>query len=646
MSSVWTVAPLVVSAWFLCAVVKEVRATHKEGEANSRANQSAFIPTIRDMIFQNAPYRTYVAMRLCVTFIVDLPVTVIPYYAKFVLQVENSPSVIVSMGLAKNLGALIFFPIVVSLLKHIQPLNLFIMVATINMTVIGIVALLPQHDIVFKYNLHLVMAFFGPLCDLCSGFPMEMVLNGVIEYDQLISGKKRAGMYVTLDSIIKQIVDMLSSLLPTSFLILSGYLNNGGCSCGCTTHCDHPYERWHCGDDIGYACSDSMEQSNPPFFGAPSRIAPCTVQNTPTWLSIHFYEYTIIWLVYGLFIRFCLKYPVTPEIREAIAKGVIKRESGEPVVDPLTKRVIDTSMRLDAKEEGMLDAVKHFTRKELEVLVGEQKLLGNVTASDSLKALQAKMTQKLKVRLTILAVLQSVLIFGWIPEGGLKAATEALIVIVSAALLMTMSLNVMRQRALTRDQEALIYFINYVRFQGSMSEAAGEQKPSVKTPEAPDTGEQKQAVETPAPPKARAPMVNVARWAKNRGGHKRVAAMDDPVPLTIPAVGLLGEGRLSLVRSVSSPAILSATTPRTAIAAAGSQERELRGRSPFFWRPLSAPMHATVRSAAVYGNATIRSAMHGNATIRSAMYGWGWGIGRTSRGAESPTRLRGQTRLL
>jgi len=397
-----------------------------------------------------------------------LPVTVTPFYAKYVLQVENSPTVIVTMGLINNVGALAFFPLYATLTKNLPTLKVFISVATINVVVITIVALLPQHDVVYRYNLHLLMSFFAPLTNLSGGFPMEMVLNGVIQYDQLISGKKRAGMYVTMDAIIKQVVDMLSSLLPTAFLILSGYKNNGGCTCGCTTHCDHPYERWHCEGDIAYACSDEMSTANPPFFGEPERLAPCTEQNFPTYLSLHFFTYTIIVLTYVYFIRLCLLYPITPEIRDAIAEGVAKRERDESVMDPITKRMINATVKLDGRDERVLNAVKHYTRNELEMLVGKETLLAKVSARDSLDSLRAKMVKKLKVRFFIISILLLILAMGWIPDNKLHSAIQAIFVILIAGLLMTMSLNLMRQHNLSSERTALEYFINFVRFDRGM----------------------------------------------------------------------------------------------------------------------------------------------------------------------------------
>jgi len=58
-------------------------------------------------------------------------------------------------------------------------LNVFIGVASLNMGITALLAVLPQRQIVYAYHLQYVMAFLSPLADLSGGFPMEMILNGV-----------------------------------------------------------------------------------------------------------------------------------------------------------------------------------------------------------------------------------------------------------------------------------------------------------------------------------------------------------------------------------------------------------------------------------------------------------------------------------
>ena len=345
-----SVIPLILGSWFLCCVIRE---RQPDGDAESGADgkparpDGAFIPTIRDMIFRNAPYRFYIGMRLCVTSVVDLPHATRAFYIKYVLKAENMPAAMVSMSFANIFGAFFFLPVFSLLTKRFPIIKVFIATAALNAFVTFAIMCLPQHSVVYRYNLHLLWAAIVPIADVTGGFPMEMVLNGVIQYDTLVSGKSRTGMYVTMDAIIKQIVDMGAGLLPTAFLIVAGYVNNGGCTCGCATHCPLEYIRWSCPGDIGYACSDTMTAANEPFFGDASRIAPCTDQNLATYVTIHAFSLGIIFLLEVLFIRICLRYPITPEVRDEIAAANEKRKLHQKVVDPLTKREIDATVELD-----------------------------------------------------------------------------------------------------------------------------------------------------------------------------------------------------------------------------------------------------------------------------------------------------------
>ena len=125
----------------------------------------------------------------------------------------------------------------------------------------------------------------------------------------------------------------------------------------------------------------------------------------------------------------------------------------------------------------VLNAVKHYTRTELEALVGTDAHLGHkdgLSAVESLHALQKKMTKKLAVRACITALLVIVLWFGWIPKGALHAPMQAVCILIIALLCMTMSLNLMRQHTLHSSSKQLSYFINFVRFDRGVHEVEEE----------------------------------------------------------------------------------------------------------------------------------------------------------------------------
>jgi Na+/melibiose symporter-like transporter len=89
---------------------------------------------------------------------------------------------------------------------------------------------------------------------------------------------------------VVQVLDILVGTLPATLLGLSGFRNNGGCSCGCGVACPS-FHRWMCPDDSGFACRGAMRLDNPPFFGDPLRVPPCLLQSEVT-------TKVIIWMFY------------------------------------------------------------------------------------------------------------------------------------------------------------------------------------------------------------------------------------------------------------------------------------------------------------------------------------------------------------
>ena len=282
-------------------------------------------------------------------------------------------------------------------------------------------------------------------------------------------------MYVTMDTIIRGLVDMVAGLVPVAFLIYTGYENNGGCSCGCTTECSRPYERWHCPGDIGYACSDALSNANVPFYGDPSRVPPCTRENHATKTVIMLFTYWVPSIIHMCLVVLCLRFPITNELTQKVADALAKREAGEGVEDPLTGQYIDP-VRLDAKSQDMLDAVKHYTRNELESLVAQGRAGGR--AETQVDNMMRQMRTRLVVRMLMLTTIVVVLWRDYIPAGPFHSALQSLAVLAIALLVMTITLNLMRQGNMANQKSHISYFVNYVIFdreyRGSKGGANGE----------------------------------------------------------------------------------------------------------------------------------------------------------------------------
>jgi len=173
----------------------------------------------------------------------------------------------------------------------------------------------------------------------------RQLLTDAIFYDSLLSGQLRSGLYGSADGAIHQMVQMVVQVLPTLMLVRLGYVNNGGCECGCGAPCP-PHHRWICPGDIGYACSTSLAPINQPFWGDPDRTAPCTWQPDQVGSLIRvsaFYLNPLINVLVGLVLMFS---PVSHEIRNEIASQAEARKQGKAVFDPITYKPVSKKLTI------------------------------------------------------------------------------------------------------------------------------------------------------------------------------------------------------------------------------------------------------------------------------------------------------------
>ena len=92
----------------------------------------------------------------------------------------------------------------------------------------------------------------------------DAILADIVDYDELHTGLRNEGLYSVVENNLQQYVEIIGGVVPGIVAGLSGFVSNGGCSCGCGTACPQPYLRWSCEapvsglPDIGYACSSDF----------------------------------------------------------------------------------------------------------------------------------------------------------------------------------------------------------------------------------------------------------------------------------------------------------------------------------------------------------------------------------------------------
>ena len=86
---------------------------------------------------------------------------------------------------------------------------------------------------------------------------------------------------------MQQFVEILLAM-SIMFMNVSGFVNLGGCECGCGVSCKnsvgYPYARWVCPGSVGYACDPDANTITATFsasllYEPEPAVVPCTVQN-------------------------------------------------------------------------------------------------------------------------------------------------------------------------------------------------------------------------------------------------------------------------------------------------------------------------------------------------------------------------------
>ena len=90
----------------------------------------------------------------------------------------------------------------------------------------------------------------------------DSILADTIDYDELHAGIRSEGMYTVVETNLQQFTEIAGGVLPLLFLSIAGYVNLGGCKCGCGVACEAavgmPYARWACDGSVAYTCDGGV----------------------------------------------------------------------------------------------------------------------------------------------------------------------------------------------------------------------------------------------------------------------------------------------------------------------------------------------------------------------------------------------------
>ena len=410
-ASVGGVSMLVSAAWLLLVIRERPQAASAAGRGSDAGGggapqqQTPFLATMY-ALGKNRPYLIYLALRLWVTFAFHLPFFNRLNYLKYVMGFENAALANTVSALAAQLASFISLPLSLRAIQRFGKVRALVGLCVLATVVSTAFALIPPDE--FKRRRLYALA---PLVEGVTQVALytipESMLADVIDYDELVHGQRREGIFVVFDVNIMQLMDIFAATLPALVLSFLGYVGNAGCSCGCGSHCPAPYLRWDCPGDIGYACSSELGGGNPPFYATdPASIgnatggalgwweawssgrwqAPCTQTRPEVEAALQAYMYAIPAVCFVLATIFAARTPITAE-RHANIRVELERRArygGDLAYDPVYERVITLSSAPDTaggdlptplrdRRRSIVNALDSFSEAEQQLLASDEQ---------------------------------------------------------------------------------------------------------------------------------------------------------------------------------------------------------------------------------------------------------------------------------
>ncbi|KAL1523621.1 hypothetical protein AB1Y20_018557 [Prymnesium parvum] len=439
------------TATILCINVKE-----KPTGSHSLEKEATppFVPTLLDILWRNKPFQKYIMLKICMAFTGYLPFHSFMYFLKFVAKMENTVFFLNAFFALQMMLTPFMLRIMNVIISHLGVTRTLVVMSYIHSAYFLAFGLNPS-------SVPLVAVYPVVLCAVgtIEQIIPDALLSDLLDYDELRSGLRREGAYVVMNMCVLQLSEIVAGVLPGIIFSAVGYLNNGGCSCGCGIDCPLPVMRWSCPGDIGYACSTKLGPLNPPFYGDPSRKPPCTFQNDTVIM------FSTIFVAFGpsLFAFICGILALSPPLHHdaflVLKQQLRRRKKGLDVYDPVTREPIEYK---EGEALAASHAVGHYTGEEINQLIKSKgnavKLMrSRIICQNSAVAVVAGISL-----LIILACVGSPAIFMSVTFFGMLATFMSVL----------LAMNTLRLTNLTSAGHYVRYFVNLARYEKVFPKAA------------------------------------------------------------------------------------------------------------------------------------------------------------------------------
>ena len=427
---------MVISLLWLLTFIREKDSSGPVNDDSGKVEKTPFVATMYALA-KSRPYLNYLMTRLWITFAFHLPFFNRSSYLKYVMGFENAALATTASAFVAQVCSIWFLPICMHFIRRLGKIWTLVSIVSVAAMLYTCFALLPIR--VFRsmrmYALQPVVEGFTQTA--LYTIP-EMMLADVIDYDELVNGFRREGIFVVLDVNIMQLMDIVAGVAPGLILSALGYVGNGGCQCGCGVKCPNDYQRWSCPGDVGYACSSALSDRNAPLMGPPDREPPCTSQPQGVIDALQLFFFTIPAFCFMVTIFFAAQAPIQAGTHEAIREQLNLRAKGaKQAFDPVENRRIR-----DDRASGRLPGAK---------------MLASFSEPEQALVLEVDGTTKLRYRLRIqLAVpLLAITLLGWFLKQNAFPALRSVLISALFMLIMQSVWQTLKLRTLEQGAEEL-----------------------------------------------------------------------------------------------------------------------------------------------------------------------------------------------
>jgi GPH family glycoside/pentoside/hexuronide:cation symporter len=294
---------LVILYGVLCARIKE-RPDFYQRESNP------LVPGVR-RVMRNHPFRVLLACYLAASITGAIPGLMMPYFTKYVLQPENPDRWIGLFLLTYFASAFLFMPLWIRAARRWGKKPIYLITFAMGITSSAALFFMGKGDILPTF---LILIWGG------SSFGVRLFLApamqaDVIDYDELLTGKRREAQYGALWAIMTKFTVIPSASIPLSIIASLGF---------------HP----------------NVEQSETVRFAISAIFGLLPAATSLIAFVIAFY------------------FPIDEKVHRAIMTGIDAHRRGETAIDPLTGAHVEPAQDrgVDENTGWFLD---HFSQREL-----------------------------------------------------------------------------------------------------------------------------------------------------------------------------------------------------------------------------------------------------------------------------------------